>query len=51
MRVLGSLWDNENLTNVESLIAMELLIIGLVLFAKEAPKIIGETFGLKGDSG
>ena len=48
---VGALWDNENLTNVESLIAMALLIIGLVLFAKEAPKIIGETFGLKGDSG
>ena len=48
---VGALWDNENLTNIESLIAMALLIIGLVLFAKEAPKIIGETFGLKGDSG
>ena len=48
---VGALWDSDNLTSMESLIAMALLIIGLVLFAKEAPKIISETFGLKGDSG
>ena len=30
--------------NVESLIAMALLIIGLVVCSKEAPKRIGETF-------
>lgn len=43
---VGALWDSENLTTVESMIAMALLIIGLVLFAKQAPKIISDTFGL-----
>ena len=44
----GALWDSQNLTKVESMIAMALLIIGLVLFAKQAPKLISETFGLQG---
>ena len=48
---VGALWDNDNLTNVESLIAMALLIIGLVLFAKQAPKIISDTFGLNAGNG
>lgn len=48
---VGALWDNDNLTNVESFIAMALLIIGLVLFAKQAPKIISDTFGLNAGSG
>ena len=47
----GALWDSQNLTKVESMIAMALLIIGLVLFAKQAPKLISETFGLQGGSG
>lgn len=48
---VGALWDSDNLTNVESMIAMALLIIGLVLFAKQAPKIISDTFGLSSGSG
>lgn len=44
----GALWDSQSLTKVESMIAMALLIIGLVLFAKQAPKLISETFGLQG---
>lgn len=48
---VGALWNSDNLTNVESMIAMALLIIGLVLFAKQAPKIISDTFGLSAGSG
>lgn len=48
---VGALWNNENLSDIESLITMALLIIGLVLFAKQAPKIISDTFGLSAGSG
>lgn len=48
---VGALWNNDNLTDIESLITMALLIIGLVLFAKQAPKIISDTFGLSAGSG
>lgn len=44
---VGSLTKNNDLSTVEGLIAMALLIIGLVLFAKQAPKIISDTFGLQ----
>ena len=47
----GALWDSTNLTSAESLIAMALIIIGLVLFAKQAPKIISDTFGLSAGAG
>lgn len=43
---VGSLWSNDELSGVETLIAKALLIVGLVLFAKQAPKMIGDTFGL-----
>ena len=46
----GSLFSNDNLNGGEALIAYALLIIGLVIFAKQAPKMISETFGLKSGS-
>lgn len=43
---VGALWSNNELSGIETLIAKALLIVGLVLFAKQAPKMIGDTFGL-----
>lgn len=48
---MGAFAENSGLTDVEQLIALALLIIGLVLFAKQAPKFIAETFGLNGNVG
>ena len=48
---VGVFAKDSGLTNVEQMIAMALLIIGLVLFAKQAPKFIAETFGLNGGVG
>lgn len=48
---VGVFASDSNLSNVEQMIAMALLILGLVLFAKQAPKFIAETFGLNGGVG
>lgn len=45
----AALWANENIGLVVGLFARVLLIMGLIIFAKQAPKIISETFGI--DSG
>lgn len=44
---VGELFGNDNLNAVEGLIAYALLIIGLVIFAKQAPDMISKTFGLE----
>lgn len=44
---LGNLFKNQDLNNIEQVLAMALLIVGLVIFAKQAPKMISETFGLQ----
>lgn len=43
---VSSLWNSSDLSGFEILLAKALLIIGLVIFAKQAPKIISDTFGL-----
>ena len=45
-----ALWGNASLGSFETLIALALLIVGLVIFAKQAPKMISETFGIQSGS-
>lgn len=47
---MGALFGNKDLNFFEASFAYALLIIGLVIFAKQAPKLISETFGLKSGS-
>ena len=42
----GKLWDNDALDTPEKLIALALLIIGLIIFAKNAPDIITTSLSL-----
>lgn len=46
---LGATKDNSYLNGIEVLLAQAAIIMGLVMFAKEAPKMISETFGIKGN--
>lgn len=47
--LFGSIdFKGSNLNGAETVIAMALLIIGLILFAKKAPQIITSTLGIKG---
>lgn len=41
-----ALWGNTDLTKPELMFAMAFLIIGLIIFCKEAPKFFGETLGI-----
>lgn len=43
----GAVWQNNNLNILEKLFAQVFLIIGILIFAKQAPKLIGETLGIK----
>ncbi len=44
------LWGNVELSTTETLLALAALILGLVAFAKTAPNLIGEVFGMKSGS-
>jgi len=44
------LWGNQDLSTVETVLALAALILGLVAFAKTAPNLIGEVFGMKSGS-
>jgi hypothetical protein len=44
------LWGNQDLTTTETVLALAALILGLVAFAKTAPNLIGEVFGMKSGS-
>ncbi len=44
----SAMWAGMNLP--ERMLARALLMVGLVLFAKQAPKMIGETFGIQSGS-
>ena len=46
----NQLWGTQDLHTVETLLALAALILGLVAFAKEAPNLIGEVFGMKSGS-
>ena len=41
-----ALWGNTDLSTPELMFAMAFLIIGLIIFCKEAPKFFGETLGI-----
>ena len=43
---VDALWGNTDLTTPELMFAMAFLIIGLIIFCKEAPKFFGETLGI-----
>ena len=45
-----SLWGNRDLSTTETVLALAALILGLVAFAKTAPNLIGEVFGMKSGS-
>ena len=45
------LWDNNALTPSERYLALALLIMGLIIFAKDAPKVITESLGIQGGMG
>jgi len=42
-----TLWGNKDISTIESVLALAALILGLVWFAKSAPDLIGEAFGMK----
>lgn len=46
----AQLWGNQNLNFAERALAMALLIMGLIIFAQTAPKIISESLGLGGNA-
>lgn len=45
---VDSLWGNQDLTTPEIMLAMAFLIIGLIIFCKDAPKLLGKTLGVEG---
>ncbi len=44
---VDALWGNQNLSTIETLLALALLILGLVAFARQAPKFIADSLGIK----
>ncbi len=42
----SALWANDDLNSIETLLALALLILGLVAFARQAPKFISESLKL-----
>ncbi len=42
-----ALWGNQNLSGIETMLALALLILGLVAFARQAPKFIADSLGIK----
>ncbi len=45
---VDALWGNQNLSTPEVMLAMAFLIIGLIIFCKEAPKFLSKTLGIDG---
>lgn len=45
---VDSLWGNQDLSTPEVMLAMAFLIIGLIIFCKDAPKLLGKTLGVEG---
>ncbi len=45
---VDALWGNDKLTGPEVMLAMAFLIIGLIIFCKDAPKFLGKTLGIDG---
>ena len=45
---VDALWGNQDLSTTEVMLAMAFLIIGLIIFCKEAPKFLGKTLGIDG---
>lgn len=45
---VDALWGNQELSTPEVMLAMAFLIIGLIIFCKEAPKFLGKTLGIEG---
>lgn len=45
------LWENNALNTPERYLALALLIMGLIIFAKDAPKIITDSLGIQGGMG
>ncbi len=44
---VDALWGNQNLSSIETLLALALLILGLIAFARSAPKFIADSLGIK----
>ena len=44
---VDALWGNQNLSGIETMLALALLILGLVAFARQAPKFIADSLGIK----
>ncbi len=47
----SALWRNQDLNWAERGLALALLIMGLIIFAKDAPKVITESLGIQGGMG
>lgn len=45
---VDALWGNQELSGPEVMLAMAFLIIGLIIFCKDAPKFLGKTLGIDG---
>lgn len=45
---VDSLWGNQDLSSPEVMLAMAFLIIGLIIFCKDAPKFLSKTLGVEG---
>ncbi len=45
---VDALWGNQELSGPEVMLAMAFLIIGLIIFCKEAPKFLTKTLGIDG---
>lgn len=44
---VDALWGNQDLSGIETMLALALLILGLVAFARQAPKFIADSLGIK----
>ncbi len=44
---VDALWGNQNLSGIETMLALALLILGLVAFARSAPDFITSSLGIK----
>lgn len=45
---VDALWGNQELSGPEVMLAMAFLIIGLIIFCKDAPKFLSKTLGIDG---
>jgi hypothetical protein len=45
---VDALWGNQDLSGPEVMLAMAFLIIGLIIFCKDAPKFLSKTLGIDG---